>query len=56
MDGSWGMHGGTWKMDEWGQNIAPEMLHVLVGSISRAWVARALKHVLGCPPKLDIFK
>jgi len=56
MDGSWGMHGGTWKMDEWGRNIAPEMLHVLVGSISRAWVARALKHVLGCPPKLDIFK
>jgi hypothetical protein len=50
-------HGGTCRrMDEWGRNIALEMLHVLVGSISRAWVAWALKHVLGCPPKLDIFK
>jgi hypothetical protein len=56
MDGSWGMHGGRRKMDEWGRNIALEILHVLVGSISEAWVAWALKHVLGHPPKLDMFK
>ncbi len=53
---SWMGHGGTWRMDEWGRNIALEMLHVLVGSISGAWVAQALKCVLGCPQKLDIFK
>jgi len=31
MGHGWGLHGGTWKMGAWGPNIAPEMLHVLVG-------------------------
>jgi hypothetical protein len=33
MGHAWGSHGGTWKMDGWGRNIAPEMLHVSVGYI-----------------------
>jgi hypothetical protein len=56
MGHAWGSHGGTWKMDGWGQNIALEMLHVSVGYISQAQVARALKHALGHSSKLDMFK
>jgi hypothetical protein len=36
---AWGSHGGTWKMDGWGRNVALEMLHVLVGYISGAQIA-----------------
>jgi len=31
----WGSHKGTWKMGKWGQNIALETLHVLMGYVSR---------------------
>jgi hypothetical protein len=50
MGHGWGSHGGTWKMSAWGQNINPEMLHVL-----GAWVAWASKRMLGRPPKRDMF-
>ncbi len=33
MGHGWGLHGGTWKMGGWGQNIALEMLHVSVGNV-----------------------
>ncbi len=36
MGHGWGSHGGTWKFDRWGRNVAPEMLHVLVGYVYRA--------------------
>ncbi len=51
----WGSHGGTWKMGKWAQNIAPEMLHVSMGYILGAQVAHALKCMLGCSSKLDMF-
>jgi hypothetical protein len=28
-----GSHGGTWKMDRWGQNIAPKMLDDSMGYV-----------------------
>jgi hypothetical protein len=31
MGHEWGLHGRTWKMGAWGQNMAPKTLHVLVG-------------------------
>jgi hypothetical protein len=36
MGHGWGSH---WKMGRWGQNIAPEMLHVSVGYVLGAQVA-----------------
>jgi hypothetical protein len=50
MGHGWGLHGGTWKMSAWGQNINLEMLHVL-----GAWVAWASKRMSGRPPKCDMF-
>jgi hypothetical protein len=48
MGHEWGSHGETWKMGRWGQNIAPEMLHVLVRYVSKARATQASKHALGC--------
>jgi hypothetical protein len=56
MGHAWRSHGGTWKMDGWGRNIAPETLHVSVGYISGARGARASKRALGRLSKLDMFK
>jgi hypothetical protein len=55
MGHGWGSHGGTWKLDGWGRNIAPEMLHVSVGYVSRAQATHASKRMSNRPPKLDMF-
>ncbi len=56
MGHAWGLHGGTWKMDGWGRNIAPKTCNVLVGYVSGAQATRASKHMPGHPPKLDMFQ
>jgi hypothetical protein len=43
-------------MGGWGRNIAPKMLHVLMGYVSGAWAIRALKRVLSHSLKLDMFR
>ncbi len=54
--GAWmGITWGTWKMGEWGRSIAPKMLHVSGGYVSRAQATRASKCVLGRSSKLDMF-
>jgi hypothetical protein len=42
-------------MGKWGRNIALETLHVLVGYVSKAQTARALKCMLSHQLKLDMF-
>jgi len=54
--GAWmGITWGTWKMGEWGRSIAPKMLHVSGGYVSRAQATGASKCVLGRSSKLDMF-
>jgi hypothetical protein len=46
MGHGWGLHGGTWKMGGWGQNIALEMLHVFRWEMF--WGLRLLRHQNTC--------
>ncbi len=39
MGHGWGLHGGTWNMGAWGQNIALKMLHFWWGYVLGAQVA-----------------
>lgn len=55
MGHGWKSHGGTWKMGRWGWNIAPKMLHVLVGYVLGARTTQSSKRASCSSLKLDMF-
>jgi hypothetical protein len=57
MGHGWGLHMGTWKMGAWGQNIAPKILHVLVGNMFQGLeLPKHQKRMLSRLLKLNMFQ
>jgi hypothetical protein len=51
MGHGWGLHGGTWKMGAWGQNITIEKLHVSMGICFGGLGCLGIETCVGLPAK-----